>query len=184
MFCENCGKEINDDTKFCNECGAPVRGAGEQQAPASPEAAVPPQSQMPPVPPPPEHVEQAYPGEFIEAPKRRISVPVMIIAAVVLIAMLATAIIVPVLLVHSSSEKKAQKNTCQANQRAVDAAIMTYAAMSPDESYPSSLEDLTREGLLESVPTCPSGNRPYIWVKSEIGKPPSISCPNDPDHAL
>lgn len=39
MFCENCGKEIPDDAKFCPECGTPiteVRGSD----PAEPEEAV------------------------------------------------------------------------------------------------------------------------------------------------
>jgi hypothetical protein len=74
--------------------------------------------------------------------------------------------------------------TCQSNQRTVDGAIMTYAAMSSEETYPSSLEDLRNEGLLNSIPICPSGDKPYIWIESEIGSPPSISCPNDADHAL
>jgi competence protein ComGC len=188
VLCGNCGNEIKDDTEFCEACGAPVSGTAEQQAPdvegpQEPAAAAPPEYQAPPVLPPPEQ-EQAYPGEFIGAPKRRISIPVMVALAVIVVALLATAITVPAVLLHGSSQKKAQKRACQANQRLVDAAIMEYAAMSPDESYPSSLEDLRREGVLESIPTCPSGNKPYIWVKSEIGRPPSISCPNDPDHAL
>jgi len=29
MFCENCGKEIPDDAKFCPECGAPIAGSGK-----------------------------------------------------------------------------------------------------------------------------------------------------------
>ncbi len=28
MFCEKCGKEIRDDIRFCNFCGAPTRNAG------------------------------------------------------------------------------------------------------------------------------------------------------------
>lgn len=40
MFCKNCGKEIGNDMKFCDGCGAPV----EQQAGAS--------NQAPNTPPP------------------------------------------------------------------------------------------------------------------------------------
>lgn len=25
MFCQNCGKEISNDTKFCSYCGAPQK---------------------------------------------------------------------------------------------------------------------------------------------------------------
>ena len=30
MFCQNCGKEISDQAKFCNYCGAPVNAARQQ----------------------------------------------------------------------------------------------------------------------------------------------------------
>ena len=30
MFCNNCGKEINDGTKFCNHCGAPQEASAPQ----------------------------------------------------------------------------------------------------------------------------------------------------------
>ncbi|MDO5327942.1 MAG: zinc-ribbon domain-containing protein [Clostridia bacterium] len=35
MFCQNCGKEISDQAKFCNYCGAPVNAARQQTASAS-----------------------------------------------------------------------------------------------------------------------------------------------------
>jgi hypothetical protein len=61
-----------------------------------------------------------------------------------------------------------------------------YGATSPDETYPSSLEDLTSPDLevLKSIPRCPSGTAEYIWIDAEIGKPPTVSCPNKPDHTL
>lgn len=31
MYCINCGKEMNDDMKFCTECGSPVGGGSQQQ---------------------------------------------------------------------------------------------------------------------------------------------------------
>ena len=31
MYCSQCGKEIADDSKFCQECGYPVTEAKEQQ---------------------------------------------------------------------------------------------------------------------------------------------------------
>ncbi len=197
MFCAKCGKELNEDAKFCKSCGAPMRAAEQQQTPAEgisqppetgaaaqPPPAPPLESSLPPGPLPPGQVPQAYPGEFIEAPKRRISVPALIAIIALVVLLLAVAIIVPTVLVYTSSQKNAQKRTCQANQRNVESAIMEYAASSPDENYPSSLNDLTSAGVLNSIPTCPSGNKSYIWVKGEIGSQPSISCPNRADHAL
>lgn len=32
MFCKNCGKEIADDAKFCDQCGTPVIKASTQNA--------------------------------------------------------------------------------------------------------------------------------------------------------
>ena len=32
MFCQNCGREISDQAKFCNYCGAPVNAARQQTA--------------------------------------------------------------------------------------------------------------------------------------------------------
>ena len=40
MFCENCGKEIPDDAKFCPECGAAVSGEPEYRAEDKPAEAV------------------------------------------------------------------------------------------------------------------------------------------------
>jgi competence protein ComGC len=187
MLCSRCGNEISEDAEFCNSCGAPASPAGEQQAPAADAQAPYPEqleSPLPAGPLPFEQTEEAYPGGFVEAPKRRISVAVLFVTSMVLVALLGTAIIIPLVLISKNSQKKAQKSTCQANQRTIDNAIMTYAAMSPDETYPSSLDDLSNEGLLHSIPTCPAGTLPYTWVKSGIGSPPSISCPNSADHAL
>ena len=200
MFCAKCGKELNEDAKFCKSCGAPTGAAEGQQTPAAgvsqppetgaaaepPPAAPPLESPLPPGPLSPEQMPQAYPGEFIGAPKRRISVPALIAIIALVVVLLVVAITVPAILVYKGSQKNAQKRTCQANQRNVEAAVMGYAASSSDENYPSSLDDLVAPDtrVLKSVPTCPSGNKPYIWVEGEIGSPPSISCPNHADHAL
>lgn len=32
MFCQNCGKEISNDTKFCSYCGAPQNAGSAQNA--------------------------------------------------------------------------------------------------------------------------------------------------------
>ena len=39
MFCENCGKEIPDDAKYCPECGAPAAGPSENEPMKTEEAA-------------------------------------------------------------------------------------------------------------------------------------------------
>jgi hypothetical protein len=126
-----------------------------------------------------------YPGESMGAPKRRMSVAAIVAIALVAMILLAAVIVVPMVLVSKSSENKAHKRTCQANQRTIDGAIMMYAAESPDESYPSSLADMIAPDtqVLKSIPTCPSGDKPYIWIEGEIGKPPTVSCPNSADHA-
>jgi len=177
MFCSKCGKELSDDTKFCNSCGAVTKPPDVSTQPEM----LPPPAPLPPgVPPPP------APSTFLEAPKRRISVGVLIAVIVVTLLVISAAVVVPAVLVYSSSQKSAQRKTCQANQRNVQMAIMTYAATSADESYPTSLQDLVSSGdsVLDRIPTCPSGNKPYTWVKGSVNTPPSISCPNRADHAL
>ena len=47
MFCRNCGQEIGDNVKFCNNCGMPVKVRAE--VPSNPP--VPPAPSVPPVPP-------------------------------------------------------------------------------------------------------------------------------------
>ena len=36
MFCQNCGKELPEGSKFCQSCGAPVEGTASAQGPAAP----------------------------------------------------------------------------------------------------------------------------------------------------
>lgn len=177
MFCSKCGKELGDDAKFCSSCGAVIRppGASTQQD------MLPPPEPLPPGAPPP-----SAPTTLLEAPKRRISVGVLTAIIIMTVLVILAAVAVPAVFIYSNSQKTAQRKTCQANQRNVQMAIMTYAATSADESYPTSLQDLVSSGdsVLDRIPTCPSGNKPYIWVKGSVNTPPSISCPNRADHAL
>ena len=50
MFCQNCGKELGEDAKFCPYCGASTHGAEETPvvAPATGAAPVQPQEDKPP----------------------------------------------------------------------------------------------------------------------------------------
>ena len=38
MFCEKCGKQLNDNDKFCEGCGSPVAQVVENTAPVTNEA--------------------------------------------------------------------------------------------------------------------------------------------------
>ena len=68
MFCENCGANIPDTSKFCIECGTTVDGAAPAAKPAVPvqqpvqaAPAAPPQQQTPrPVYTPPQPPQQQY----------------------------------------------------------------------------------------------------------------------------
>ncbi len=192
MFCSNCGKELKDDARFCVSCGAPTRmaaqdaGQGASGGPPPPplpeEPPPPPPLPGGPLPPPPMGQQQ----EFMQAPRRRMSVPLIITLAVVGMLVLAAAIIIPIVVTSKSADTSAERRTCQSNQRTIEGAIQTYAAMSEDETWPSSLEDLTSPDMqvMRSIPTCPSGTREYIWIDAEVGESPTVSCPNKSDHAL
>ena len=49
MFCQNCGKELNEDAKFCPNCGKRTQGDGEEPvaAPATVSAPAQPQEDKP-----------------------------------------------------------------------------------------------------------------------------------------
>lgn len=89
MFCESCGKEMPDDTKFCANCGAkveieksdqPVSTPPPADANARPAAAVPPVVSPPPVqnapPPPPPPVQQYNTSQPKSTPPQRANIGV------------------------------------------------------------------------------------------------------------
>jgi competence protein ComGC len=184
MLCPGCGKELDAEAEFCDSCGAPTGRAGDPGPVEGGSATGPPETLPEPGPFPSGTPPPPLPSTFLEAPKRRVSLGVLIAVIAVTVLVISAAVSVTAVLVVSSSQKAAQRKTCQANQRNVQMAIMTYAATSPDETYPTSLEDLVSSGVLDRIPTCPSGTKPYIWVKGSVNTPPSISCPNRADHAL
>jgi len=174
MFCSKCGKELQDDAKFCISCGTPVAPTAEAPAEAPlPEAPIP-------------VVPEIAPGtpDFTGAPKKRIStvwLVLIIVGALFIMLIIGTAITIPVFV---NGQKGAQKRTCQSNLRTVDSAIMMYVAESPEELYPESMQDLVDADVMMSIPTCPAGDRPYEWVEPGIGQQPYISCPNEADHTI
>lgn len=99
---------------------------------------------------------------------------------VILIIAIMVAIAVPVYL---NSRSNAQRRTCQANQRTVDGAVLSYRANNPDGVYPDSIDDLTLAGaqVLKAIPTCPT-NGAYTWVSlpGNTGGPPYVSCTAHP----
>jgi len=99
---------------------------------------------------------------------------------VFIMVILLVAITVPVFL---SARSNAQRRTCQLNLRTVDGAIQAYEAMFEDPVFPTGFDDMLRPETqtLRSIPTCPSSDKPYIWVE---GSPPHISCPNESTHVI
>ncbi len=172
MICSRCGKELSEEARFCDSCGTPTVS--------------PPLGMRLPDEPLPLIAETEPEEEFLQAPKRRMSVGLLIALGVLGLLVVAAAITAPVLLTYTAARQSAQRKTCQSNLRNIQSAIETYGATSPDETYPSSLEDMTSPGMrvLQGIPTCPSGNEQYIWVEGDIGKPPSVSCPNRSDHTI
>ena len=177
MYCQQCGKEIDESVSFCPSCGA-ARPAGEQsQAEAGPTTS--------PAPPQPLGYagQPGAPAPYQVPPKRStpvVAIVIGIIAAVVILGILMIAIAVPVYL---NARGNAQRRTCQSNLRTVDGAIQAYEAMFEDPVFPTGFDDMLRPEtrVLKSIPTCPCSDKPYIWVE---GSPPSISCPNISSHIL
>ena len=178
MYCYQCGKEIDESGSFCPYCGA-ARPTAEQPpaeaGPTTPPASLQPSAyvQQPVVAPAPYQVPPK-PSSLGKA------LAIALIAIVVVASIFILAIVIPVYL---SARSNAQRRTCQSNLRTVDGAIQAYEAMFEDPVYPTGFDDMLRPEttVLRSMPTCPSGDKPYIWVD---GSPPSISCPNDSTHTI
>ncbi|MDD5667959.1 MAG: zinc ribbon domain-containing protein, partial [Actinomycetota bacterium] len=60
MFCDECGKELPDGSRFCKFCGTDLTG--------KPQGAGPPQGETPAVPPPPPYQAPAAPPSQVAAP--------------------------------------------------------------------------------------------------------------------
>lgn len=164
MECEVCGREVDDGTLSCPCCGAPAPARAKSGSPA--------------------------PWDF----SRRYGERKKLIGAKAMIAKIgACALVGPalaILLVFGLSRyyegigEDAKWTVCQSNQRLVDEAIKYFSLNSG--RYPASLEELYTPGSgnLRSIPTCPSGEKAYVWVEGKDGGPPCIRCPNRTGHAV
>lgn len=78
------------------------------------------------------------------------------------------------------------RSQCRTNIQTVDAAIQAYEGMFDGAVYPEKIEQLTQPGtrVLQDIPTCPAGDKPYIWVQQEGSVQPHISCPNCANHTI
>ena len=164
---------------FCNQCGENVwlaqdgscpRGHAADQISNAYEAGPP----VPPAQPQPQPQPQA---PYIPSPAPYGSVPtpygpqpqkkshagvVVAIVAVILVGMLficgiLAAIAVPI---FTASKASAQRRVCFANQRNIIAATKAYEA--DHNQLPTTLNDLVKDHLLDSMPVCPNGGT-YEW---------------------
>lgn len=178
MFCPKCGAEYDDSFSFCPHCESknPYVEQSQDQAAPVPQAPA-------PLPHPQRPVEEG-----------RKSVPVWLLAGMGVFIIVVVAVILGEVIYHQSysssvnienpaAQKSADMRTCQSNLRTVDGAILSYEAMFENPTYPTSLGDMTQPGtrVLRTMPTCPSGHKPYILVPDN---PPYISCPNDASHKI
>lgn len=122
--------------------------------------------------------------QFLDAPKRRMNAWLLAGIALLVLALAGGGVAAVLLISSGDASEESMRLECQENMREIEMAIRVYGERSPDETYPSSLEDLTDPGMrvMDAVPRCPSGDRPYTWVEGDIGRPPSVSCPNREDH--
>lgn len=175
MFCNKCGTELKDSSSFCFRCGQPVAAQVSAQQPQSP----PPQQ---PLSPPP---QQLMPMAYAPVqPGKKLSKGALIgiIAGAVVLAIGITLVIVFAAVgVKNKADTEANRRTCLANLRTIDAALQTYAALT-DGKYPDSIEQMAKPGefqVLKKVPTCPSGTKPYQIAGDDE---PYASCPNVATH--
>ncbi|MFH1150906.1 MAG: zinc ribbon domain-containing protein [Actinomycetota bacterium] len=184
MFCSQCGAEISPSSSFCQKCGAKVARAGEPPTAGEPPAGpvFPPGTQ----PQPPYMAPPPAPGGYVP-PQKGFPTWVVVVIIAVIVFVGGVFMIAPRIM-SNSVEENARRRQCQANLRTVDGAIMSYEAVFDDPMLPGSLKDLTQPGtkVLKSIPTCPSGTKPYDWVEGDGGSfdAPYISCPNLSTHTI
>lgn len=101
-----------------------------------------------------------------------------IVVGIVMSIVISTAVILPIIFVPEA-QKAANKASCVANLRTLDASVDMYYA--EYEKYPSGIQDLLDSNTITKEPKCPSGTAPYIYNSTTH----KFSCPNInkyPDH--
>lgn len=128
MFCEQCGKEIADNSEFCSHCGAKLGGmsqgtgeAGRPPAGAGPQAYAPPPppavASPPGAPPDPTAFPPAQPGPSAPPPKRS-ALPWVLGIAGVLVA--AAVVLVLVFVVFKGDKKEGGSSGASGPEQVVE----------------------------------------------------------------
>jgi len=167
-FCTNCGKQV-EGGGFCPNCGTPVSRPGAAPPGQAPGGR--------PVPPPAGY--DGYPGR---APRSKFPVWAIVLIVALAFVVVAGAIVAVTVPIFLNANTLAQKRTCQANQRTIDAAIQTYYA--ENGSYPPAgpVGKVLVPDFMKKAPTCPTSGKPYTITR---GNPPTTSCPtNVPGHNI
>lgn len=88
-----------------------------------------------------------------------------------------TVILVPVLLVGPGCQKKGEEQlaSCKGNLLELSRVVGSYSQRHRGQ-YPGSFQELTHQGFLREVPTCPTGGT-YLYSSTATGF--SIECTGD-----
>lgn len=117
MFCPNCGKQLPEGTKFCNQCGTPQPFAGNQTSAPEPQpyTAQQPSQQQPPVqqqqPPVQQPVFTAQQPQRPQKQKKKTGVTIVSILVVIAAFLLGKFVIAPALLSDSGKDSSQDKTS-------------------------------------------------------------------------
>lgn len=135
MFCSECGKQIPDNTKFCNYCGAKQPALDSPEPPTVSAAAAPQQAQQPQQPQQPQQFQQPQPvsrqqGQASAKKKKSIAITV----AVVLVAAIGGKLIGESMIAPSLSEGGSANKGSQGGQsQQVNVSNSSYNKLLADE---------------------------------------------------
>ena len=192
MFCEQCGKEIPDNSKFCDGCGAPVRASGGpapqygqqnysgQQPHSQPSYGQPSYGQQPHSQP--YHGQSSYGrpagGQKKNGKKKKdkntgmtVLIVILSLVAVVLVAVM----IVLALRTFGGSGKKEDREILQESD---------YRTESPEETEEETEEKPSEEKPSQTAPSAsaPSTTAPSTSAPSQTA--PSQTAPQSEDYIL
>ena len=77
---------------------------------------------------------------------------------------------------YMNARATSDKNTCMANLKQLDSAIVNYYM--DTGAWPGQLSDLYPYYLFRMETECPSGDASYVYNPPAGGDPPYTSCPN------